>query len=48
MPEAEAAKAVTGEVVRIRLELGQGEFAATAWGCDLTEEYIRFNADYVT
>ena len=21
---------------------------ATAWGCDLTEEYVRFNADYVT
>jgi len=46
--ESEAANTVTGKVVRIRLELGRGEFAATAWGCDLTEEYVRFNADYVT
>ena len=48
MPEAEAAKAVMGAVVHIRLELGRGEASATAWGCDLTEEYVRFNADYVT
>ncbi len=48
VPEAQAAKAVMGMVVRIRLELGQGEASATAWGCDLTEEYVRFNADYVT
>ncbi|MCY3887383.1 MAG: bifunctional glutamate N-acetyltransferase/amino-acid acetyltransferase ArgJ [Chloroflexi bacterium] len=48
VPEAQAAEAVTGTVVRIRLELGRGEAAATAWGCDLTEEYVRFNADYVT
>lgn len=48
VPEAEAAKAVTGAVVHIRLELGRGEASATAWGCDLTEEYVRFNADYVT
>ena len=48
VPEAEAATAVRGEVVRIRLDLDRGEFAATAWGCDLTEEYVRFNADYVT
>ena len=56
-PEA-AASAVAGETVRIRIDLGQdlgqdrglsaSETSATAWGCDLTEEYVRFNADYVT
>ncbi|MCL0064937.1 hypothetical protein M1O16_03030 [Dehalococcoidia bacterium] len=25
-----------------------GEEQATAWGCDLTEEYIALNRDYTT
>ncbi|MCY3918876.1 MAG: bifunctional glutamate N-acetyltransferase/amino-acid acetyltransferase ArgJ [Chloroflexi bacterium] len=45
---ADAAQAVAGDTVRIRIDLGQGDAEATAWGCDLTEEYVRFNADYVT
>ena len=45
---ADAAQAVAGDTVRIRIDLGQGDAQATAWGCDLTEEYVRFNADYVT
>ncbi len=45
---ADAARAVAGDTVRIRIDLGQGDAQATAWGCDLTEEYVRFNADYVT
>ena len=48
IPAAKAADAVTGDLVRIRIDLGQGNAEATAWGCDLTEEYVRFNADYVT
>ena len=48
IPESEAAAAVSGDVVSIKLDLGQGSAEATAWGCDLTEEYVRFNADYVT
>ena len=48
IPEPEAAAAVSGEVVSIKLDLGQGNAEATAWGCDLTEEYVRFNSDYVT
>jgi len=30
------------------LDLGLGEASATAWGCDLTEEYVRINAEYTT
>ena len=48
IPEAEAAEAVAGDTVAIRLDLAAGHETATAWGCDLTEEYVRFNADYVT
>ena len=34
--------------VKIEASLGLGEFSATAWGCDLTEEYVRFNSAYTT
>ena len=41
-------QAAGGERVSMRLDLGAGKDSATAWGCDLTEEYVRFNTDYVT
>lgn len=36
------------EEVQIRVDLGLGSENATAWGCDLTEEYVRINASYTT
>ena len=36
------------DTVRLRVDLGLGPHQATAWGCDLTEEYVRINADYTT
>ncbi|MXX48567.1 MAG: bifunctional glutamate N-acetyltransferase/amino-acid acetyltransferase ArgJ [Chloroflexi bacterium] len=48
VPEAEASGKTQGDEVFLRMDLGQGDAEATAWGCDLTEEYVRFNADYVT
>ena len=48
VPDEEASAATQGEEVFLRMDLGQGDAEATAWGCDLTEEYVRFNADYVT
>jgi glutamate N-acetyltransferase/amino-acid N-acetyltransferase len=44
--EANAALA-TGEV-RITARLGEGEASATAWGCDLSYEYVRINGSYRT
>ena len=35
-----------GDPVDIRIDLGVGEAAATAYGCDLTEGYINENAAY--
>ena len=35
------------EVV-IRVQLGLGDGNATAWGCDLTEEYVHINGAYTT
>ena len=48
VPEEEASAKTQGDEVFLRMDLGQGDAEATAWGCDLTEEYVRFNADYVT
>ena len=34
--------------LKIEISLGKGIFAATAWGCNLTKEYVSINADYTT
>ena len=36
------------EEVVIELDLGLGSGEATAWGCDLTTDYVHINADYRT
>lgn len=36
------------EEVLISASLGAGNGRGTAWGCDLTAEYVRINADYTT
>jgi glutamate N-acetyltransferase/amino-acid N-acetyltransferase len=37
-----------GDEVMIHVSLMTGEAEATVWGCDLTDGYIRINADYTT
>jgi glutamate N-acetyltransferase/amino-acid N-acetyltransferase len=34
--------------IEIAAQLGLGEGSAEAWGCDLSAEYVRINADYTT
>lgn len=34
--------------VLIQVRLNQGRAQGTAWGCDLTEEYVKINAEYTT
>ncbi|MBQ2944121.1 MAG: bifunctional glutamate N-acetyltransferase/amino-acid acetyltransferase ArgJ [Ruminococcus sp.] len=34
--------------IEILVSLGDGEYSATAWGCDLTYDYVRINGDYRT
>ncbi len=46
--EQTALAALKGPEVVIAAHLGVGDAAATAWGCDLTEEYVRINAEYTT
>jgi glutamate N-acetyltransferase / amino-acid N-acetyltransferase len=40
--------ATQSDEVRIRIDLGLGSARAVAWGCDLTEEYVRINSEYTT
>ena len=34
--------------IKINIGLHQGECSATAWGCDLTYDYVKINGDYRT
>ena len=34
--------------VKFEVGLNSGKFESTAWGCDLTEEYVTFNSAYST
>lgn len=36
------------DIVQIRLMIGRGSGFGRAWGCDLSEGYVRINADYTT
>jgi glutamate N-acetyltransferase / amino-acid N-acetyltransferase len=42
------ASAMTSDEVLIRLDLGLGDGSGEAFGCDLTEEYVRENSEYTT
>lgn len=44
--EDEAKKILTEDEIEIYIELNQGEAKATAWGCDLTYDYVKINGDY--
>jgi len=41
-------KHLDGDEVRMDLNLNIGNAAATAWGCDLSEEYVTINSEYTT
>jgi len=44
----EVVKHLDGKEVFIKLDLHLGSYGATAWGCDLSEEYVKINAEYTT
>ena len=44
--EDEATKVLTSDAVTAICDMHRGEASATAWGCDLTHEYVSINADY--
>lgn len=44
--EEEATKVLSEKAVTAIADMKMGEASATAWGCDLTYDYIKINADY--
>ena len=44
--EEEATGLLSGKAVTILCDMKMGSEEATAWGCDLTYDYVKINADY--
>ena len=46
--EDKAKEVLSEKEIEILITLGDGEAKATAWGCDLTYDYVKINGDYRT
>lgn len=46
--EEEAKKILSEKEIEINISMNSGIGSATAWGCDLTYDYVRINGDYRT
>ena len=46
--EEKAKEILLEKEIDILIDLNNGDFDATAWGCDLTYEYVKINGDYRT
>jgi len=46
--EEKAVSIMKEKEVTVFIDMNEGEDAATAWGCDLTYDYVKINADYRT
>jgi glutamate N-acetyltransferase / amino-acid N-acetyltransferase len=46
--EAQANATLAADEVKITVRLSEGDASATAWGCDLSYEYVRINGSYRT
>lgn len=44
--ETKATQILSEPEVRVIVDMKAGSFEATAWGCDLTYDYVKINADY--
>ncbi len=43
-----AKEVLTEKEIQVLISLNSGDFSATAWGCDLTYDYVKINGDYRT
>lgn len=46
--EEKAKEILLEDEIEISVTLGDGQYEATAWGCDLTYDYVKINGDYRT
>ncbi|MEY3544659.1 MAG: bifunctional glutamate N-acetyltransferase/amino-acid acetyltransferase ArgJ [Cyanobacteriota bacterium] len=48
MRDRAAGAYLSDDTVLIRIQVGSGSGGGRAWGCDLSDQYVRINADYTT
>ena len=46
--EEKAKEILLESEIDIIINLNDGEYSSTAWGCDLTYDYVKINGDYRT
>ena len=46
--DADVRALFAADAIEIEVTLGLGDGEATAWGCDMSAEYVRINAEYMT
>ena len=46
--EEKAKEILLESEITLDVDMKQGEYSATAWGCDLTYDYVKINGDYRT
>ena len=46
--EEKAKEILLESEIEIIISIGDGAYGATAWGCDLTYDYVKINGDYRT
>ena len=44
--EDKALEIMKEETVTVFVDMHEGDAEATAWGCDLTHDYVNINGDY--
>ena len=46
--EDKALEIMKADAVTVYVNMNEGDASATAWGCDLTYDYVKINASYRT
>lgn len=46
--EEKATDVLSADEIIVDIDLNDGDYSATAWGCDLTYDYVKINGDYRT
>ena len=46
--EEKAKEILLEDKINIVVDLNDGNYSSTAWGCDLTYDYVKINGDYRT
>ena len=48
IPKSESRKVLQNDFVKILINMNLGDYSSKAWGCDLSYDYVKINAEYHT